>query len=61
MRDRQENVEKRLRAVYHHRIYLQRICFNAWLTYVDYRQKKNLHKSRRFILVFCVIKLHFYS
>jgi hypothetical protein len=42
---RQQELEKHLRANYHYRIHLQRICFNGWLTYTEYRRKKNLHKS----------------
>lgn len=44
---RRQEYEKGLRANYHYRIHLQRICFNGWLTYADYRRKKNLHKSRK--------------
>jgi hypothetical protein len=46
---RQQELEKRLRANYHYRIHLQRICFNAWLTYTEYRRKKNIHKSKKII------------
>jgi hypothetical protein len=49
---RRQEHEKGLRANYHYRIHLQRICFNAWLTYADYRRKKNLHKSRKILLYF---------
>jgi len=43
---RQQELEKRLRANYHYRIHLQRICFNGWLTYTEYRRRKNIHKSK---------------
>lgn len=43
--DRQRDVEKRVRATYHYRIHLERVCFNALLTYTEYRRRKNLHKS----------------
>jgi hypothetical protein len=46
---RRHEHEKRLRANYHYRIHLQRICFNAWLTYTEYRRKKNLHKSKKML------------
>ena len=46
---RRQELEKRLRANYHYRIYLQRICYNAWFTYIEYRRRKNIHKSKRII------------
>ncbi|CAF5212837.1 unnamed protein product [Rotaria magnacalcarata] len=43
---RRQEVEKSLRSNYHYRIHLQRICFNAWVTYTEYRRRKNSHKKR---------------
>ncbi len=44
---RRIDLEKRLRANYHYRIHLQGICFNAWITYTEYRRRKNIHKSKK--------------
>lgn len=43
---RQHEREKNLRASYHRRIHMQRICFQAWVTYTEYRRRKNTHKSK---------------
>ena len=42
---RRQEAQKDLRAQYHRRIHLHRICFHAWLTYAEYRRRKNAHKS----------------
>ena len=43
---RRSEHEKTLRAHYHYRLHMQRICFQAWITYTEYRRRKNNHKSR---------------
>ncbi|CAF1291492.1 unnamed protein product [Rotaria sordida] len=43
---RRQQHEKSIRSNYHYRIHLQRICFNALLTYTEYRRRKNIHKKR---------------
>jgi hypothetical protein len=62
---RRTDLEKGLRANYHYRIHLQRVCFNAWITYAEYRRRKNIHKSKKIEFsmkdsVFCLERVHEY-
>ncbi|CAF1495253.1 unnamed protein product, partial [Didymodactylos carnosus] len=43
---KRKNFQLHLFSDHHYRQQLQRVCFHAWLSYADYRKRKNMHKNR---------------